>query len=411
MKNTPVKAAALLSILSSQVLAQGEPGSQVAVPIMEELPPHLAERIRVQYDELQLSDLNDEARAYVSRLKLWPTNRPVTVCYFGGSPALKEKISTIASTWDQAAPGLTLNFGTQGNRHDCRDGRTYDIRVGYAYKGYWSLVGTDSRDLAPQYEQSLNLAFYDVNPPAEPAFSRYILHEFGHAIGLQHEHQSPRAPCSAEFNWPQIYKYLSGDPNYWDKDKVDHNMRPKEVPEGRSTRFDPESIMLYRFSKEFYVEGVDAACYIEGNDKPSQTDLAAVRELYSEVADASGSRGEALRSYITSLAAANIETSDFLAAQGLATNIARGPMDLFAGVHESPYAYGSNSNSDGFSGGGYGLSLGTYGTGLVIYDRGVDWQALDVNRSAVGERNPSGNGGAAFDEIDGFYWSNPGDNG
>ncbi len=46
-----------------------------------------------------------------------------------------------------------------------------------------------------------------------------ILHEFGHALGILHEHQSPVANCVNEYNWEFIVKYLSGPPNNWDERK------------------------------------------------------------------------------------------------------------------------------------------------------------------------------------------------
>ena len=46
---------------------------------------------------------------------------------------------------------------------------------------------------------------------------------------------------------PGIYTYLGGPPNNWDRAKVDHNLRSAAAEDGVASRFDPESVMLYRF--------------------------------------------------------------------------------------------------------------------------------------------------------------------
>lgn len=47
--------------------------------------------------------------------------------------------------------------------------------------GSWSYIGTDALHL-PKESASMNLGFVD---------AATVMHEFGHALGLIHEHQSP----------------------------------------------------------------------------------------------------------------------------------------------------------------------------------------------------------------------------
>ena len=49
-----------------------------------------------------------------------------------------------------------------------------------------------------------------------------ILHEFGHALGLIHEHQNPIQ--AIDWNKPAVIADLSGPPNNWDRDTIEHNM-------------------------------------------------------------------------------------------------------------------------------------------------------------------------------------------
>jgi hypothetical protein len=76
-----------------------------------------------------------------------------------------------------------------------------DIRIGFInqgdYAGNWSAVGTDSRDStveggAPN-QGSMNFGGFDQQLPVDWAGT--VLHEFGHALGFEHEHQSPSGGC------------------------------------------------------------------------------------------------------------------------------------------------------------------------------------------------------------------------
>jgi len=73
-----------------------------------------------------------------------------------------------------------------------------------------------------------------------------ILHEFGHMVGLAHEHQNPEG--GLQWNEEIVIRDLSGAPNYWDEATIRHNVLEKySADQIRGTKFDPNSIMLYAF--------------------------------------------------------------------------------------------------------------------------------------------------------------------
>ena len=266
--------------VSSAVHAQVQTDSS----FVEGLPQYLERRISA--DEvnatLRIASAESESlRGLVSRSRRWAPGDTLRVCFFGGSRSLRSKIAKTASAWVSQEPPLQLDFGDINNPRLCGTGLSH-IRVGYDFKGYWSLVGKDSLVYASQLEQSMNFSGFNINPPGEDEFRRVVLHEFGHALGFQHEHQNPLSSCAAEFNWPYIYSYLKGPPNFWDDQTINHNLR--QLPYYTSdinTGFDKESIMLYTFPTSFYTNGDRASCYSPGNYDLSSKDLATLKSAYT----------------------------------------------------------------------------------------------------------------------------------
>jgi hypothetical protein len=102
-----------------------------------------------------------------------------------------------------------------------------------------------------------------------------VVHEFGHALGCIHEHQSPKEHL--KWNKQAVYAYFSGPPNNWNKQTIDHNILLKYSPKGISaTIFDPDSIMLYMFPAELFTDHKGT----NNNTDLSNKDKAFIGQMY-----------------------------------------------------------------------------------------------------------------------------------
>src|SRR5262249_11970086 len=113
-----------------------------------------------------------------------------------------------------------------------------------------------------------------------PSIERSVLHEFGHALGLLHEHQSPAAKCGDEFDWPKIYSYA--DKNWgWDKEKVRTNFEAYvSDPRLRTTPYDRTSIMHYALAEWMFKKGKNSRCFISEPKTVSTLDRATITSAY-----------------------------------------------------------------------------------------------------------------------------------
>jgi len=172
-----------------------------------------------------------QVRAIAIPGRQWVNGSTIKIRLVGGTDSARRLVEDTATKWLDFA---NLNF-------EFRDDPRAEIRVTFdSNDGAWSYIGLDNLDI-PLNAATLNLGWID---------EAVILHEFGHMIGLAHEHQNPDG--GIVWNEANVIRDLSGPPNYWDEGTIRQNVLNKySANQVLGTDFDPDSIMLYAFPDDW----------------------------------------------------------------------------------------------------------------------------------------------------------------
>lgn len=184
--------------------------------------------------------------AWMERGANWPVGKQLHVRWLSTPPditpaqwiRMRDRIIDHAKTWEAYA-NVSFVFD---------NANPAEIRIGFGCTGHWSYVG---RWQPSEPAQTMNLQFYPQISDEE--MRRVVLHEFGHALGFQHEHQAP----NGRIHWDErkvlgTYQWTQG----WSEDEV----REQVLNRSNSTNYitsgyDPDSIMMYPIPRELLLPG------------------------------------------------------------------------------------------------------------------------------------------------------------
>ncbi|MCC7600964.1 hypothetical protein IGS61_25985 [Janthinobacterium sp. FW305-129] len=188
--------------------------------------------------------------------KYWAAGATIRIGFIGGTAEQRKMVESIAPEWTR---NTSLSFIFTPLLEES------DVRVGFdPNRGSWSYQGTDALGL-PKTAPTINLAWMKKN---------YILHEFGHVMGLIEELQNPEA--NIQWDVELLRSELGGPPNNWSEEMIQTRILRKATREevGEYRKFDRYSIMAMSLP----------AAYTGGQEIPAGTELSASdKELISRI--------------------------------------------------------------------------------------------------------------------------------
>jgi hypothetical protein len=202
---------------------------------------------------------------------------------WGGSDSQQKIVKEAFEEWKDIGIGLSfkpVNSASQA-----------DIRIGFMRgDGAWSYVGRDIWGI-PVNERTMNFGWTLSGQDGRDT----ALHEIGHTLGFHHEQQNPFA--GIEWNVEAVYRYFTGPPNNWSRQKTFNNvLRTLEPNSVEGSEWDPDSIMQYAIRSglilrpEAYRNGLNPAAGLSDIDKArvrlfypkTDRDLAELKPFQSE---------------------------------------------------------------------------------------------------------------------------------
>lgn len=174
-----------------------------------------------------------DQRAALLKASMWDNGSEITVRFLEGTQQLQQRVQRVAKQWEQVA-NINFSFVDEGPAN---------IRIAFAQgAGSWSYLGTQCRSI-PADQPTMNYGWL-TDESDDDEVRRVVLHEFGHALGLIHEHQNPKKPI--QWNRAAVNADLGGPPNNLDDATIENNIFKKYAPgETDGTEVDIASIMMY----------------------------------------------------------------------------------------------------------------------------------------------------------------------
>jgi serralysin len=182
-------------------------------------------------------------RAAALREAKWEPGEIITVGFLDDDHGLKDKVKETAEIW--TGPFLAnLTF------HWVEDPREATVRVSFREPGSWSALGNTCRYMIEWQKPTINFGWLDRHSTPDE-IRRVVLHEFGHVLGMVHEHSSP----AAGIKWNRKNVIADLYPR-WSLEEIEHNVfRAYAEHETNYTQFDPGSIMVYPIPAHWTKDG------------------------------------------------------------------------------------------------------------------------------------------------------------
>lgn len=197
--------------------------------------------------------------------KKWQNGITLKVKFLNGSGELQERVAKIARTWCEYA-NIKFDFADEG---------VSDIRVLFDTNRNDSKLGTDTLDV-PQDTETVAFNYVVSENASEADIRRKVLHEFGHALGLLHEHLHPDFNSKLD-DEKTIHYFTEVLGEFTEVDVIENLLRDYSFSEIFCSGFDEDSIMMYEIPDQCMKQGKG---FSDLNTNLSDTDKIFIAKIY-----------------------------------------------------------------------------------------------------------------------------------